>query len=54
VSAKVYPAFLTVALAEPVLKLAARRGAAVLDGDMQPPQWRRQLRMLKSGFLRRF
>ncbi|TWF56413.1 phytoene/squalene synthase family protein [Neorhizobium alkalisoli] len=54
ISPKTFPAFLAVSLAEPVLKKARRRGAAVLDGDMQPPQWRRQLRMLKSGLFRRF
>jgi phytoene synthase len=43
-----------VALVEPVLKRASRRGADALDGDMQSPQWRRQLQMLKAAVLKRF
>ena len=31
-----------------------RRGADALDGDMQSPQWRRQLQMLKAAVLKRF
>ncbi|WP_430250090.1 phytoene/squalene synthase family protein [Neorhizobium sp. DAR64860/K0K1] len=48
------PAFVPVALVEPVLKRASRRGADALDGDMQSPQWRRQLQMLKAAVLKRF
>ncbi|WJR66881.1 phytoene/squalene synthase family protein [Neorhizobium sp. CSC1952] len=54
VPAAVFPAFLPVALAEPVLRRAARAGAAVLDTALQPPQWRRQLRLLKAAVTRRF
>lgn len=41
------PAFLPVTLAEPVLKRAARTGAACLTADIRPAQWRRQLAMLR-------
>ncbi|SMF66462.1 phytoene synthase [Xaviernesmea oryzae] len=54
VPAAVFPAFLPAALAEPVLRRAARAGAAVLDTALQPPQWRRQLRLLKAAVIRRF
>ncbi|MGK9054406.1 phytoene/squalene synthase family protein [Neorhizobium petrolearium] len=54
VPAAVFPAFLPAALAEPVLRRAARAGAAVLDTALQPPQWRRQLRLLKAAVTRRF
>lgn len=43
------PAYLPVALNEPVLAAAQRRPAAVLDGTLRPPQWRRQLRMLGAS-----
>ncbi|MFB9952147.1 phytoene/squalene synthase family protein [Rhizobium puerariae] len=52
--ASILPAFLPVTLAEPVLLRAARAGAAVLDTALQPPQWRRQLRLLKAAVTRRF
>lgn len=45
----VLPAFLPVALAEPVLVKAQKRGAAVLDTSLQEPQWRRQMRMAFAG-----
>ncbi|MGK6313551.1 phytoene/squalene synthase family protein [Neorhizobium sp. DT-125] len=54
VPASVFPAFLPVALAEPVLRRAVRAGAAVLDTALQPPQWRRQIKLLKSAVTRRF
>jgi len=54
VPAAVFPAFLPVALAEPVLRRAARAGADVLDMALQPPQWRRQLRLLRAAVTRRF
>ncbi len=54
VSPAVLPAFLPVALAEPVLRRAAKAGAAVLDAAIQPPQWRRQLSLLKASITRRF
>jgi phytoene synthase len=45
----VLPAFLPVALAEPVLVKAQKRGAAVLETSLQEPQWRRQMRMAFAG-----
>ncbi|MBU2329164.1 MAG: phytoene/squalene synthase family protein [Alphaproteobacteria bacterium] len=48
------PAFLPVTLAVPVLKRAAKAGAASLTADIRPPQWRRQfamMRLLLSGRL---
>lgn len=54
VSHAVFPAFLPVALAEPVLRRALREKAAVLQGDLQPPQWRRQIRLVRAQLLRRF
>ncbi|MCQ1853031.1 phytoene/squalene synthase family protein [Neorhizobium galegae] len=52
--AAVFPAYLPVALAEPVLRRAARAGASVFDTALQFPQWRRQLRLLKASVTRRF
>lgn len=43
----ILPAFLPVALAEGVLKRAARNGAAALAGEVRAPQWRRQLAMMR-------
>lgn len=40
-------AFLPVTLAEPVLKRAMSMGAACLESDIRPPQWRRQLAMMR-------
>lgn len=45
----IVPAFLPVALAEPVLVKAQKRGAAVLESSLQEPQWRRQMRMALAG-----
>lgn len=47
------PAYLTAALAEPVLAKGRRLGADVLAQDIRPPQWRRQWRMLRLGLTRR-
>ncbi|WP_454849247.1 phytoene/squalene synthase family protein [Rhizobium binxianense] len=41
----VFPAFLPAALAEPVLVVARKLGAGILDRSLQQPQWRRQMRM---------
>lgn len=41
------PAFLPVTLAEPVLKRAAKAGVDCLTVDIRPPQWRRQLAMMR-------
>lgn len=49
----IVPAFLTAALAEPVLKAAGRSGAAIFDRDIRPPQWRRQWLMLRLTLSRR-
>lgn len=54
VPAAVFPAYLPVALAEPVLRRAARAGASVLDTALQLPQWRRQVRLMKASVTRRF
>lgn len=43
------PAYLPVALSEPVLIAAQRRGVAIFDGALRQPQWRRQLRMLRAA-----
>lgn len=40
-------AFLPVTLAEPVLKRAMSMGAGCLKSDIRPPQWRRQLAMMR-------
>ena len=40
---------LTVALSEPVLMAARRRGAAIFDRPLRPAQWRRQLRLLRAS-----
>jgi phytoene synthase len=45
ISAKIMPAFLPVALVEPVLKQAQTLGSQLLDQPIQRPQWQRQLRM---------
>ncbi|HEX2148434.1 MAG TPA: phytoene/squalene synthase family protein [Pseudorhizobium sp.] len=54
VSKAVFPAFLPVSLAEPVLRRGLREGAAVLQGNLQQPQWRRQLRLMRAQLLQRF
>ena len=54
IPAAVFPAYLPVALAEPVLRRAVRAGASVLDSALQLPQWRRQLRLMKASVTRRF
>ncbi|CDZ37620.1 Phytoene synthase [Neorhizobium galegae bv. officinalis] len=54
IPATVFPAYLPVALAEPVLRRAVRAGASVLDSALQLPQWRRQLRLMKASVTRRF
>jgi phytoene synthase len=46
----VFPAFLPVALAEPVLKRAQKLGARVFDEPIQEPQWRRQMRLAFAAF----
>lgn len=53
IPAALLPAFLPVSLAEPVLKAAARAPEKALSGALQAPQWRRQLRMLRTLALKR-
>jgi phytoene synthase len=40
-------AFLPATLAEPVLKRAIKIGHASLSTDIRPPQWRRQMAMMR-------
>lgn len=54
VGADVFPAFLPVALTEAVLKRASHAGAAVFKGDIQLPQWRRQIRLMTAVLSKRF
>ncbi|MCX8997577.1 phytoene/squalene synthase family protein [Rhizobiaceae bacterium BDR2-2] len=50
----VFPAFLPVSLAAPVLDRAMKAGAGLFEKTLQPPQWRRQMRMALAAFTRRF
>lgn len=52
--ASLLPAYLTVSLAGPVLGLARRRGAGIFDTPLQPPQWRRQITLLRAALTKRF
>ena len=54
IPASLFPAFLPVALSEPVLKQARKLGARALAGGLQQLQWRRQIRMMKAAMFRRF
>lgn len=54
IPALLFPAFLPVALAEPVLKRARKIGFDALSEGLQQSQWRRQIRMMKAAILRRF
>ena len=54
IAASVFPAFLPVALAAPVLRAAQKAGAGILQTAIQPPQWRRQWWMAKAGVLKTF
>lgn len=53
-SRSTFPAFLPVALAEPVLRKAQRAGASAFDRSLQSPQWLRQLRLMRAAFRQRF
>ncbi len=53
VSRGIFPAYLPVAVSDAVLKRAARLGARVLEENLQPPQWRRQLLMMGASFRKR-
>ncbi len=54
VPSSVFPAFLPAALAEPVLRRAARMPSSALNAGLHQPQWRRQLRLLKASATGRF
>lgn len=54
VASSVFPAFLTVSLAEPVLERAIKVGAGLFDTSLQRPQWRRQMRMSFAAFRQKF
>lgn len=54
IAASVFPAFLTVSLAEPVLNAAAKAGATLFDRPLQSSQWRRQLRLALAAYRRKF
>ena len=49
-----FPAFLPLAMAEPVFDRADRMGAALLAQPLQTPQWRRQLRYWRAARRGRF
>lgn len=49
----VFPAFLPVVLAEPVLKRAQKLGAKLFDQPFQSPQWRRQMRMALASMTKK-
>jgi phytoene synthase len=49
-----FPAYLPVSSTGPILKRARRMGAKLLDGGLQPPQWRRQLQLMQATFRKRF
>lgn len=54
VAAAVFPAFLSVSLAESVLERASKAGAGLFDVPLQRPQWRRQMRMALAAFRQKF
>ena len=54
IAANVFPAFLPVTLAGPVLRKDQTVGARLFDTQIVEPQWRRQWRMALAGFTRRF
>jgi len=54
VPASLNAAYLPVALAEPVLRDARKRGTEVLDSPLRRPQWRRQLTLLRASLTGRF
>ncbi|CAH0340564.1 phytoene/squalene synthase family protein [Rhizobium sp. CECT 9324] len=47
-SRSILPAYLPATLARRVLLSARKKGAGILDHDIRPPQWRRQLRMMAT------
>ncbi|MDL2398513.1 phytoene/squalene synthase family protein [Rhizobium mayense] len=53
ISPRVFPAFLPVVLAEPVLKRAQTLGAKLFDQSFLQPQWRRQMRMARAAMTKK-
>ena len=53
IASAVFPAFLPVTLAEPVLKRAQALGARIFNHPLQQPQWRRQMRMALASMARK-
>ncbi|MEF0938963.1 phytoene/squalene synthase family protein [Rhizobium sp. BR 362] len=53
ISPTIFPAFLPVVLAEPVLKRAQTLGADLFDQSFLQPQWRRQMRMALASITRK-
>jgi 15-cis-phytoene synthase len=49
VPAEVSPAYLPVALVEPVLSRAEKMGADCLTRSVRPPQWRRQMQLWRAA-----
>lgn len=49
IPAQLHPAYLPLALVEPVLELAQQKGAACLETSIQPSQWRRQWRLWRAA-----
>lgn len=54
ISRQAFPAFLPVSLSEPILKAAQRKGAGIFEQSMQASLLRRQWRMARAAFARRF
>ncbi|MDI7863929.1 phytoene/squalene synthase family protein [Rhizobiaceae bacterium n13] len=54
ISRPAFPAFLPVALAEPVLKAAQKQGAGIFGHSLQASLFQRQWRMARAAFTRRF
>lgn len=53
ISPAIFPAFLPVALAEPVLKKAQSLGSGLFDRSVVLPQWRRQMRMALASITKK-
>ncbi|TCR92622.1 phytoene/squalene synthase family protein [Rhizobium sp. BK376] len=54
IAPSVFPAFVTVALAESTLLKAQKLGSRLFDEPIQSPQWRRQMRMAVAATTRKF
>ncbi|MDL2406646.1 phytoene/squalene synthase family protein [Rhizobium calliandrae] len=53
ISPAVFPAFLPVVLAEPVLKRAQTLGAKLFERPVLQPQWRRQMRLARAAMTKK-